>query len=277
MATNNFIIVKPDSKLIYDQQEPMNPSINSDLYVDKTELLDTDNKVCKPSPIFVFGLIACFVGFIGLFCGVYFGMGFNQAPIPTTKSMVTQTTLPVSSQQFIGQSCTLSTQCMPSSYCDSATAVCTCSPSLYYESLTGTCKTRKSYGESCSTSTECEFNQLLTCSGSICKCDSMLFWNSVTNMCEDKRGLGESCVGATNECYASKMVCAEVNGSVLNRCICPLTTMYFSFYTGDCEYRKIHGTQCYSNSHFECVEYAYCTTWPGDATYRCTCWYIFVI
>ena len=253
------------SNSILSNSEIQELNFEDDRLIDSTQ---NENK-CQPPPLYIIGLISCFIGFAGLFSGLYFGLKFNKATVATTIAPYVPTTLPITQQLSIGQGCLYSSQCITSSYCDSVTYVCSCSPGLYYEATTGTCNQLKSYGQSCTSSTQCNFNQLLLCSSSICQCDSMLFWNPNTYMCEDKRGLGETCIGATNECYSSNMTCTSVDGSLYNRCVCDLPDYYFSFALGDCALRKVSGTYCYA--HFECVDFAWCTQWPGDTLNRCTC------
>lgn len=236
--------------------------------IDNTSIFEPKKAsiLSKMPALWVIGLIVCGAAFVGILCAVIFGMGLNQVPVPTTTTPATTSSR--STNQFIGQTCTASSDCIASAYCDSATKTCQCSPQYYYESSVSACITRNTYSQSCSTNDECDLNALLMCTNSICQCDSMLFWNTNTRQCEDKRGLGESCLGMSNECAASKMTCRSINGSTLNRCLCP-TSMYFSFNTGDCENKKGYGTQCYAN--FECADYAWCSSFPSESISRCQC------
>jgi len=196
------------------------------------------------------------------------GLSLNQDTVPTTS--VAPTTAYRSSYQFIGQSCAKSPDCLASGYCDASTLLCSCSPELYFETSTGTCQKRKTFGATCSQSLECEWNAFLQCTNRYCTCDVMLFWNSNTHQCEDKRGLGETCVGFSGECFASKMICTTFSGSPSQtRCICPIDTHFFSFFTGDCELRKGYAVFC--NAHFECMDYGWCTPFPSDNRDRCQC------
>jgi hypothetical protein len=237
----------------------------------KTNLLDSSKLASPFDPrtkqlIAISAIISVLIigGVIGATIG---GYTLYQPAVPTTVAPLT--TPFQSSYQFIGQSCNKSSQCIASSFCDSTTYICSCSPEFYYDSTSGTCRPRKIFGESCSTGTECEFNMLLTCSSGTCQCDSMMYWSPYTHKCEDKRGLGETCNNITNECYSSRMVCSPLTGSLSNRCLCPLATTYFSFFTGDCETKKVYATTC--SATFECIDYAWCTTFPSDSINRCNC------
>lgn len=264
----------PDSISHYVIDRRLSTVLSSyDLNLEHAELIQSDEKndESKTPRLFMFGVIFCILGISGLFVALYFGMGFHQTPVPTTTSIVFRTTLPISSQIQIGHSCSLSIQCITSAYCDSDTKLCSCSPGLYFDSTVGSCLALKNYNETCSSSTQCNFNQLLLCYNSKCICDSMLFWNPYALLCEDRRGLGETCIGVANECYSQGMICTTVNGSLYTRCVCDLSSMYFSFNTGDCAQRLIPGSLCYNSAHFSCVDYAWCTTWPSDTSLRCTC------
>jgi hypothetical protein len=165
-------------------------SANFETTNDRARLLDSVNMGAENDPKSKFWTAIGFILSAALIGGVVGGL-YTGLPLAYT---VPTTTLPTttssgSSLQTVGQSCSVSSQCIPSAYCDNST-LCACSPQFFYDSSTGTCRGRKGFGESCSSSTDCEFSVLLTCSSSTCQCDSLLFWNPYTHMCEDKRGLG---------------------------------------------------------------------------------------
>ena len=146
---------------------------------DTTKLLDSSSPIAEATDpkAKIHVIIGTFVAaaVLGVVVGGLVGGLPLTYTIPTTT--LPTTTSSQSNVQYIGQSCTLSSQCIATSYCDPNSTVCTCSPQFYYDTNTGTCRARKGYGESCTTSSECEFNMLLLCSSSVCQCDSMLFWN----------------------------------------------------------------------------------------------------
>ena len=224
-------------------------------------------------PKWLIALLMTGLGVIGISASVIVGMQLSIPMNATTTAMPITTTR--SDVKYIGQSCQISTDCIPSAHCDATTKLCACSPQLYYDTITGICSTRKTYGSTCSSSLECEYNNFLMCLNGYCICDVFMYWNTKTFKCEDKRGLGESCQGIKNECYSSTMSCTTLSsassGSSSTRCLCPVETHYFSFYTGNCELKKPYAAQC--NAHFECMDYGWCTNFPSDPSSqsRCQC------
>lgn len=118
---------------------------------------------------------------------------------------------------------------------------------------------------------------LIDCINGICDCNSTTtFWNPVTQRCEDQKGYAQACSGVSaNECFSSALACTYYNGGADLRCVCPIDqlTYYYSFASQTCVPRLGQGSQCSSStSHFECVVNAWCTQFPNDFTYRCSCY-----
>ena len=223
-------------------------------------------------PKWVWALIATSLLVVAVSASVIIGMDLSVSVNATTTSAPTTTTR--QGLKYIGKSCSSSSECISSAYCESTTLLCTCSPQLYYDASSGTCISRKTYGKTCTQSSECEFNSFLTCSNGYCTCDAMMYWNPNTIQCEDKRGLGETCAGISGECFASNMVCTVLSGTTQTRCLCSIDTHYFSFATGNCELRKVYGSTC--NHNFECMDYGWCNVFPNDnSASRCQCNSIF--
>lgn len=205
---------------------------------------------------------------LGVILGSVYGLGLDQ---PASATTYTPTTT-YSTLRGIGQSCTASSQCVPTSFCDTtSTQKCACSPQFYYDSSSGSCVSRKAYAKSCSSSTECEYFIGLTCIGGTCGCDSaQFFYNNKTSKCDDRKPLGQSC-DDVSECMSSTMVCDYYSDTFSKICGCSASAYYYSFATGTCLTKKAHGVQCSDQySHFECVDNAWCTQFPNDTPYRCS-------